>query len=95
MTCRQKRGKEHSRLQSKAQTFLQKLSPQHDLHSEGSQDGGRTTVQQRGQNHHSRTRVSRSIRMSSAMATKVPSDYKGRDESDATDAWAVPQLFWG
>ena len=44
------------------------------LPSEMGQDGGRTTVQQRGQNHHSRTRVSRSIRMSRATATNVPSD---------------------
>lgn len=34
-----------------------------------------TTVQQRGQNHHSRAMVSRSIRISRAMATNVPSEH--------------------
>lgn len=38
-----------------------------------------TTVQQRGQNHHSRAMVNRSSRIRSAMATKVPSDYKQKD----------------
>lgn len=33
-----------------------------------------TTVQQRGQNHHSRAMVNRSSRIRSAMATKVPSE---------------------
>lgn len=44
--------------------------------SDRTKDGCRTTVQQRGQNHHSRATVSSSIRMSRAMATKVPSDWK-------------------
>lgn len=104
MTCRQRRGKGHARLQRMAEILQQSPPPQHVLHSEMIQDGGRTTVQQRGQNHHSRPSVSRSIRMSRAMATNVPSDYKdrerkvtwrsGSDPAVVMDASAVLRFIW-
>lgn len=71
MTCRQKRVNKQVRRDNTSPPPQQVLI----------QDGCRTTVQQSGQNHHSRTRVSRSIRMSRAMATNVPSDCKDRRDN--------------
>lgn len=49
---------------------------------------GRTTVQQSGQNHQSRTRASSTRRASSSQKTQLPSDWETHDMATRhTDTW--------
>lgn len=73
MTCKKKKKKGICIISLK-----EWLVRRHMFFSERIHDGQRTTVQQRGQNHHSRAMVSSSIRMSRAIATKVPSDWNAK-----------------